>query len=71
MKPIWSSWPQWLTDAVISAYQSGVSVEQIGATISRSGPVVRSKLVRENVYISATTKRQTIKQEARENDTGF
>jgi hypothetical protein len=61
MKAIWESWPQWLTDAVIAAYKEGKHPAEIGAVINRTGGVVRSKLVREGVYISATTKRQIAK----------
>lgn len=58
---IWRQWPQWLTEAVIAAYQQGATPAMIGATISRSESVVRSKLVREGVYVSKTTQRQTLK----------
>jgi hypothetical protein len=58
---IWKAWPQWLTSAVIAAYQQGATPAMIGATISRSESVVRSKLVREGVYVSKTTQRQTLK----------
>ncbi len=59
---IWKAWPQWLTDAVTTAYLSGLTPAVIGATINRSESVVRSKLVREGVYVSKTTKRQQLKE---------
>jgi hypothetical protein len=58
MKVIWESWPQWLTDAVIAAYRSGQHPATIGAVLGRREAVIRGKLIREGVYISATTKRQ-------------
>lgn len=58
MKAIWESWPQWLTDAVVQAYQAGQHPATIGATIGRREAVIRSKLIREGVYISAAMKRQ-------------
>ena len=58
MQTIWESWPQWLVDSVVSAYQSGQHPATIGAVIKRSEAVIRSKLVRKGVYISAAAKRQ-------------
>jgi len=58
MKVIWESWPQWLTDAVIAAYRNGQHPATIGAVIGRREAVIRGKLIREGVYISANTKRQ-------------
>ena len=66
MKAIWESWPQWLTDSVIAAYRSGEHPATIGAVIGRREGVVRSKLVREGVYLSAAMKRQTIIAESAE-----
>lgn len=60
MKAIWESWPQWLIDAVVEAYRSGKSPAEIGAVIGRREGVIRGRLVREGVYISAATRRQTI-----------
>jgi hypothetical protein len=57
MKAIWESWPQWLTDAVISAYRSGQHPATIGAVIGRREAVIRGKLIREGVYVSAKDKR--------------
>jgi hypothetical protein len=59
MQCIWKSWPSWLTDAVVAAYQQGEHPATIGATLGRREAVVRAKLVREGVYISAATKRKT------------
>jgi hypothetical protein len=59
MKEIWKAWPQWLTDAAISAYRAGDTPEMIGAVLKRRSAVVRSKLVREGVYISKTAARKT------------
>jgi hypothetical protein len=58
MQEIWKAWPQWLTDAAIAAYRAGETPEMIGAVISRRPAVVRSKLVREGVYISKTAARK-------------
>lgn len=58
MKAIWESWPQWLTDAAIAAYQSGEHPATIGAVLGRREGVVRSKLVREGVYLSASVTRK-------------
>jgi hypothetical protein len=55
---VWESWPQWLVDAVVQAYQAGQHPATIGAVIGRREAVIRSKLVREGVYISAAAKRQ-------------
>jgi hypothetical protein len=59
---IWRQWPQWLTEAVIAAYKQGATPAMIGATISRSESVVRSKLVREGVYVSKSTQRRTLRE---------
>jgi hypothetical protein len=59
MKLVWESWPNWLTEAVISAYRSGKHPAEIGAVIGRREGVIRGKLIREGVYISAAMKRQT------------
>lgn len=56
---VWESWPQWLVDAIIAAYREGKTCVEIGATIGRREGVIRSKLVREGVYISAAMKRKT------------
>jgi alpha-galactosidase/6-phospho-beta-glucosidase family protein len=58
MKPLWESWPQWLIDAAVAAYRDGIHPATIGAVISRSEASVRSRLVREGVYISAASKRK-------------
>lgn len=59
MKGIWESWPQWLTDSVIAAYRSGKEPAEIGAVLGRREAVIRGKLIREGVYISAAMKRAT------------
>jgi hypothetical protein len=59
-------WPQWLVNAVCDAYQSGVAFNEIALVLMRPEGSVRSKLVREGVYISKTAKRQTVKAEAQE-----
>lgn len=58
MKLVWETWPQWLTDAVVSAYRSGKHPAEIGAVIGRREAVIRGKLIREGVYISAAMKRK-------------
>lgn len=58
MKLIWETWPQWLTDAVVNAYKSGKHPAEIGAVIGRREAVIRGKLIREGVYMSAAMKRQ-------------
>jgi len=63
---IWKQWPQWLTEAIIAAYKQGATPAMIGATISRSEAVVRSKLVREGVYVSKATQRQTVRENTAE-----
>tara|TARA_Y100000114_G_scaffold59007_1_gene53992 strand:- start:428 stop:733 length:306 start_codon:yes stop_codon:yes gene_type:complete len=40
-----------MTDKIISEYQSGISVDDIASAIGKSVRSVRSKLVREGVYI--------------------
>ena len=40
-----------MTDKIISQYQSGTSVDEIADAIGKSVRSVRSKLVREGVYI--------------------
>jgi hypothetical protein len=57
-KPIWETWPQWLVDAAVAAYKQGKSPAEIGAVIGRREGVVRHKLVREGVYISAAASRK-------------
>ena len=42
-----------LTATIIDQYQAGVSVESIAADIDKSVRSVRSKLVREGVYVAA------------------
>lgn len=59
-KYIWEAWPQWLVDAAITAYQNGATPAEIGATIKRKEGVVRSKLVREGVYISKAQSRKQL-----------
>jgi hypothetical protein len=58
MQEIWKAWPQWLTDAAIAAYRAGETPEMIGAVLKRRPAVVRSKLVREGVYVSKTAARK-------------
>ena len=58
MKMVWETWPQWLTDAVVSAYKSGKHPAEIGAVIGRREAVIRGKLIREGAYISAAMKRK-------------
>lgn len=68
MTAIWESWPRWLTDAAIAAYNAGIQPAEIGAVISRPEAKVRAKLVREGVYRSAAIRR---KQRAAEAEEGF
>ena len=42
-----------MTNALIAQYEAGVSVESIAADIDKSVRSVRSKLVREGVYVAA------------------
>ena len=58
MKLVWETWPQWLTDAVVSAYRSGKHPAEIGAVIGRREAVIRGKLIRAGAYISAAMKRK-------------
>ena len=58
MRGIWESWPQWLTNAVVAAYESGKHPAEIGAVLGRREAVIRGKLIREGVYVSAAMKRQ-------------
>ena len=49
-----------LTNAIVAQYEAGVSVESIAADIDKSVRSVRSKLVREGVYVAkpkATTRK--------------
>ena len=63
MKPVWETWPQWLAAAVIAAYESGKHPAEIGAVIGRREGVIRAKLMREGVYVSAAAARKyTIEQ---------
>ena len=41
-----------MTVSIISQYQEGVSLSDIAETIGKSGRSVRSKLVREGVYVA-------------------
>ena len=41
-----------LTGQIMSAYQAGTAVEEIAETIGKSVRSVRSKLVREGVYVA-------------------
>ena len=41
-----------LTGQIVSAYQAGTAVEEIAETIGKSVSSVRSKLVREGVYVA-------------------
>ena len=41
-----------LTGQIVSAYQAGTAVEEIAETIGKSDRSVRSKLVREGVYVA-------------------
>ena len=41
-----------LTNAIVAQYEAGVSVESIAADIDKSVRSVRSKLVREGVYVA-------------------
>lgn len=58
MQAIWESWPEWLTEAVVSAYKGGKEPAEIGAVLGRREAVIRGKLVRLGVYESAAMKRQ-------------
>ena len=42
-----------LTDAIVADYQAGTPVEDIAEAIGKSVRAVRSKLVREGVYVAA------------------
>lgn len=61
---LWKTWPQWLTDAAVAAYRAGETPAMIGAVIGRREAVVRSKLVREGVYLSKDTQRVQMKMQA-------
>ena len=41
-----------LTGQIVSAYQAGTAVEELAETIGKSVRSVRSKLVREGVYVA-------------------
>lgn len=43
-----------LTESIVAQYQEGVAVESIAEAIGKSVRSVRSKLVREGVYVAAT-----------------
>ena len=43
-----------MTNVIVSQYQDGVPLEDIAQTVTRSVRSVRSKLVREGVYVAAT-----------------
>jgi hypothetical protein len=58
MQEIWKAWPEWLTQAAIAAYRGGETPASIGAVLKRRSAVVRSKLVREGVYVSKTAARK-------------
>ena len=45
-----------LTGQIVSAYQAGTAVEEIAETIGKSVRSVRSKLVREGVYVAKPKK---------------
>jgi hypothetical protein len=64
----WKTWPQWLVDAIVAAYKSGMTPAQIGEYIWRTEGEVRYRLVKEGVYISQSEKRQL---EIRETVSGF
>jgi hypothetical protein len=66
MQEIWKAWPEWLTSAAISAYRAGQTPEMIGAVLKRRPAVVRSKLVREGVYVSKNAARKEYKANAAE-----
>lgn len=66
MKKPYETWPEWLVSGIIAAYRSGQTPAEIGATILRSEGVVQSKLVREGVYLSASTKRKQLAEIAQE-----
>jgi len=51
-----------MTAAIVDQYQNGVEIEEIAASIEKSVRSVRSKLVREGVYV-AKPKAQARKQE--------
>jgi plasmid maintenance system antidote protein VapI len=52
-----------MTNKLVSDYQSGVSVETLAETLGKSVRSVRSKLVREGVYIAAEKPVKTAKVE--------
>ena len=51
-----------MTAQIISDYQNGVAVEDIAASIEKSVRSVRSKLVREGVYVAAPKAKSTREQ---------
>jgi hypothetical protein len=48
-----------LTSKIVSDYQAGTSVEDIASAIDKSVRSVRSKLVREGVYVAKPTQKST------------
>ena len=48
-----------LTAKIVSDYQAGTSVEDIASAIDKSVRSVRSKLVREGVYVAKPTQKST------------
>ena len=48
-----------LTSQIVSDYQAGTSVEDIASAIDKSVRSVRSKLVREGVYVAKPTQKST------------
>ena len=47
-----ANYTQELTAQIVDQYQAGVSVEDLAASIEKSVRSVRSKLVREGVYVA-------------------
>jgi hypothetical protein len=54
------SYPDWLTEAIVKAYKSGISVAEISVTVAIPEASIRWKLTREGVYISKSSKKKTL-----------
>jgi hypothetical protein len=52
MRLPYETWPDWLMDAIIRAYQEGTDTRTISQTLLRPEGAIRSRLVRAGVYVS-------------------
>jgi hypothetical protein len=66
MRLPYETWPNWLVNGIIRAYQEGADTRTIAQTLLRPEGAIRARLVRAGVYVSLRdrTKMKRVEQAA-------